>query len=157
VRLSKKLAASVSIVAAGTLAAGVAFAAWTASGSGSGTAQATSAVALTTEAATNAADLYPGATVALNIKIKNDNPYPVRVTEVNLGTGSILSGDSACDLGNGVSYASQTGLTFDIAAGASTSFSVPSSVHMSNSSANACQGKTFTIPVNLVGASNAAS
>src|SRR5438270_13124559 len=75
-RIRKALVA-VGILTGSALAANLAFAAWNAGGSGSGSAKATNAAGRTTSAVTTTADLYPGATGGLKITINNPNPYPV--------------------------------------------------------------------------------
>jgi hypothetical protein len=132
-KLSKKI--SVGALLAGAMLAGsIAYAAWTATGSGSGYARATSAQALGTVdvSATTSATLYPGATGNVKIQISNPNPYPV-----------------------GVAFVDQTGLTLDVPAGGSAPFTLANAVTMNNSSHTDCQGAVFTIPVTLTGASNA--
>jgi hypothetical protein len=137
--------------------AGLVYAAWTTSGSGSGYAKATSAQALTTDdvSATTTAQLYPGGTGDVKLKINNPNPYPVRVTDV-ARTGAITAtgGTGTCTT-TGVTFTDQTGQTIDIAANGSTSVTLNNAAAMSNASDNGCQGATFTIPVSLTGASNA--
>lgn len=153
---NKKKLIGVGVITTTLLAAGVAFAAWNASGTGSGYAKATTAQVLTTSdvAATTTAQLYPGGTADVKIKINNPNPYPVRVTTIN-GSGAITSDKgAACDASTGVTYTDQTG-TFDVAANSNASFTLVGSVAMSNASDNACQGAVFTVPVTLSGASNA--
>jgi hypothetical protein len=139
------------------VAVGLVYAAWTTNGTGSGYAKAQSADALTTVdvSATTAATLYPGATGDADIEIANPNPYPVRVTAV-AGNGTITpDGTHSGCTPTGVTYTNQTGLTIDVAANDSTATTLTGAVEMSNASANACQGATFTIPVSLSGASNA--
>jgi hypothetical protein len=137
--------------------AGLVYAAWTTNGSGSGYAKAGTAQALTTVdvSATTAATLYPGADGNVLLKINNPNPYPVRVTDVT-GNGTVTadSGHAAC-VTTGVTFTDQHSQTIDIAAGAQTQTTLTGAAHMSNASDNGCQGATFTIPVSLVGASNA--
>jgi hypothetical protein len=156
-KLSKKI--SVGALLAGAMLAGsIAYAAWTATGSGSGYARATSAQALGTVdvSATTSATLYPGATGNVKIQISNPNPYPVRVTGVSW-TGVAIDSDStaACDASTGVAFVDQTGLTLDVPAGGSAPFTLANAVTMNNSSHTDCQGAVFTIPVTLTGASNA--
>jgi hypothetical protein len=138
-------------------AVGLAYAAWTTSGSGSGYAKAGSAQALTTidVSASTAATLYPGANGDVLLKINNPNPYPVRVTDVT-GNGTITadSGHATC-VTTGVTFTDQHSQTIDIAASSQTQTSLTGAAHMSNASDNGCQGATFTIPVNLTGTSNA--
>ena len=158
-KITKKLTAG-TIVLGVALAASVAFAAWTATGSGSGYTQATTASALTTVdvSASTTAQLYPGGTSDVKIEIYNPNPYPVLVTSV-VGAGlpgGITSDKVGCSgAGTGVSFTDQTGLTIAVAAGSTATATFNGAAAMSNGSANACQGATFTIPVTLSGASNA--
>lgn len=138
-------------------AAGLAYAAWTANGTGEGYAKAGSAQALTTNdvSATTVADLYPGTSGNVKLEINNPNPYPVRVTSVS-GSGTITpdAGHSGCSP-TGVTFTDQTGLTIDVPANGTQAATLNNAASMSNASANACQGATFTIPVSLSGASNA--
>ena len=154
---TKKLA----VVAAATsslLAASIAWAAWTANGTGEGYAKASSAQALTTVdvASSTSAQLYPGGSGDLVVKIANPNPYPVRVTDIkNKAGGSIVAdaGHASC-VTTGVSYANQSG-TWDVPANGSAQFTLNNVVSMSNASDTGCQGAVFTIPVSLEGHSNA--
>jgi hypothetical protein len=157
--ITKRLTAG-TIVLGVALASSIAFAAWTATGSGAGYTQATNASPLTTVdvSASTAAQLYPGGTSDVKISISNPNPYPVLVTSVSGSglPGSITSDKVGCSgAGTGVSFTDQTGLSIAVAAGGTTNFTFTGAAAMSNSSANACQGATFTIPVTLSGASNA--
>src|SRR5829696_500353 len=79
-------------VVAGMLASGVAWAAWTADGTGSGYAKATTAEALTTSdaSASTVAQLYPGGTGDVKVTINNSNDYPVNVTSIT-GNGAITA------------------------------------------------------------------
>src|SRR5438552_17607835 len=94
-RIRKALVA-VGILTGSALAANLAFAAWTANGTGSGSAKAISSVGVSTVSATPTAQLYPGGSGDVKITIKNDNSFPVQVTAIN-GTGAIPSADSTCD------------------------------------------------------------
>jgi hypothetical protein len=143
------------VVDGSAFATNLAFAAWNSTGNGSGSAQATTAKALTTTAASTTAQLFPGANGDLKITIKNDNGYPVRVTDV-AGNGTITSDKgSGCDASTGVTFTDQHGQTLDVPANSSASFSLANVVHMSNASDNTCQGAVFTFPVSLVGGSYA--
>ena len=141
-------------------AAGLVFAAWLASGGGSGYAQAGTAQALSTvsvSAATGDA-LYPGGTGDVVIKISNPNPYPVSITSVSLdGAASAITADAghaACTT-TGVSFTDQTGLSIAVPANGDATATLTDAVAMSNASLNGCQGATFTIPVTFTGASAA--
>ena len=154
-RPTKKFVVAGGLVA-GLMATGVAWAAWTADGTGNGYAKATTAEVLTTDdvSATTVAQLYPGGTGDVKLTINNTNDYPVRVTSI-VGDGTIAadSGHAGCTT-TGVSFTDQTG-TWDVAANSETAITLTGAASMSNASLNACQGATFTIPVALSGASNA--
>ena len=152
-RPTKKFVVAGGLVA-GMLASGVAWAAWTADGSGNGYAAATTAEALTTGTATASAELYPGGNGDVVVKINNSNDYPVTVTSIANGTGSITADKAGCTV-TGVTFANQTGLTVAVPANGSTTTTLTDAASMSNASDNACQGAVFTIPVALTGASNA--
>jgi hypothetical protein len=154
-KLTKRITAG-GIVVGAMLAASVAFAAWTATGSGSGYAKATTAQALTTVdvSATTPATLYPGATGTVKLSISNPNPYPVTVSSVT-GSGTITSDKgAACNASTGVTYTDQTGLSLSVPAAGSATFPLTNAVSMSNASDDSCQGAVFTIPVSLSGASS---
>ncbi len=153
-RLPRRLSLT-AVVFAGLMAAGIAFAAWTATGTGSGYAKATTAQALTTVdvSATTAATLYPGATGDVELEISNPNPYPVRVTSVT-GNGAITASDPGCNAGS-VSFTDQDPVTLDVPASGSASFTLSGAVTMGAAANDACQGAVFTIPVSLSGQSNA--
>jgi len=154
-RPKKKLFVASGVVA-GMLTAGVAWAAWTANGTGSGYAKATTAQALTTldASASTTAQLYPGGSGDVKVRINNPNAYPVRVTSVT-GNGTITSDNATCTASTGVSFTDQSSLTLDVAASSASTFTLTGAAAMSNASDNACQGAVFTIPVALTGASNA--
>jgi len=147
------------------LASSVAFAWWTASGSGSGYTKAETAAALTTVdvSSSTVAQLHPGGSSDVILRISNSNSYAVTVTNIN-GSGAILSGNATCDTasapytGNGVSFANQSGSwvvpakvgavngTLDVTLTGAASMS-----NTANTSNDSCQGQTFTVPVALVG------
>jgi hypothetical protein len=153
-----KRTAAVAVLMGGLMAATVAYAAWTASGSGSGYAKASSAQALSTvsAAADTTAQLYPGGSGDVKIRIVNPNPYNVTVTDIT-GNGAIVTTDNtaACDASTGVTFTSQSSLSLVVPANSTgTLFSLTGAASMSNASDNSCQGKTFSIPVSLSGASS---
>jgi hypothetical protein len=159
-RRGRLIAAGLALL--GLCIAGLVYAAWTATGGGSGYARADTAEALTTVdvSATTSATLYPGADGDVSIEISNPNPYPVEVTDVT-GDGTITAdaGHSTCgsDAGHptGVTFTDQTGQTISVAANDSTQTTLTNAAHMSNASDDSCQGATFTIPVSLSGQSDA--
>ncbi len=156
--LNRRKLVGIAVVVVALATAGLVSAAWLASGSGSGYAKAGTASALTTvdASASTVASLYPGATGNVRLQVSNPNPYPVRVTSVSNGSGSITAdaGHAACTT-TGVTFTDQTGLTIDVPASGTVTSTLTGAAAMSNASLDSCQGATFTIPVNLTGASNA--
>jgi hypothetical protein len=147
------------IVLAGAVIAAVAgvslvYAAWTATGQGSGYAKATSADALTTEdaSAASAGAIYPGATGDVVVDVKNPNPFAVQLTAVTLrGTSADIAPDAdhqTC-APTGVSFADQRDLSVDVAARSTRRVTLQGAISMSNASASGCQGAVFDVPVAL--------
>jgi hypothetical protein len=140
------------------VAASAVIAAWVTNGTGPGyaKAQTSSNLTLSDASASTTADLYPGATGSVKLKVTNPNPFPVRITSVAKQASAITSDKgAACDASTGVTFSDQTGLTLDVAAGATVTLTLANAISMSNASDNSCQGALFTIPVNVTGASNA--
>jgi hypothetical protein len=158
ITLPRKLFVALAALAA-LIGAGILFAAWSTSGSGNGYAKAGSASALTIgdASASTSADLYPGATGAVKLKVTNPNSFPVRITAVAKQTSGSISSDkgAACNAATGLTFTDQSGLTLDVAAGATSTFTLSGAVAMSNASDNTCQGAIFTIPVDVTAISNA--
>ena len=163
-RSIRKQAILFSVALIALAGAGLVYAAWTTSGSGSVYAKAGTAQAIGTldASASTSGTLYPGATGETVLKVSNPNSFPVRVTAVALnGTNADISADSghaACT--SAVTFSGASGLTIDVPAktggtNGSVQTTLPNTVTMSNSAADACQGATFTIPVSLTGASHA--
>jgi len=157
IRLSRKFFVAVAAVGC-LMVTGVIYAAWSTSGSGSGFAKAGTASALTIgdASASTTADLYPGSTGSVKLKVTNPNPFAVRITTVAKQTGGTITSDkgAACNASTGVTFTDQTGLALDVAGGATQTFTLSGAVSMSNASDNSCQGAIFTIPVDVTGASN---
>jgi hypothetical protein len=151
-----------SLLAAGVIAlvasAAVAVAAWQTSGSGPAYAKAQTASTLTLgdASASTSADLYPGATGALTIKVTNPNPFPIKITSVALQSGGVVTSNkgAACDASTGVSVNNQSGLALAVGASATATMTVPNAVSMSNASDNSCQGAVFTVPVDVTAVSS---
>ncbi len=153
-----KLTAALAVAGVAVVVAGIAIAAWAVTGSGTGYAKAGSSSALTLSdaSASTSADLYPGVTGAVKLKVSNPNPFPVRITAV-AGSGAITSDQgAACNAATGVTFTNQTGLTLDLLANETNHvFNLATAVAMSNASDNSCQGAVFSIPVSVTATSNA--
>jgi hypothetical protein len=110
-------------------------------------------VTLSDASASTTAQLYPGGTGDLVVKVTNPNSFAVTVTAVN-GAGTITSDKgAACNTATGVTFTNTTGLSQSVGAGATVTFSVAGKVAMSNASDNSCQGAIFTVPVTLTATS----
>jgi len=137
----------------------IVLAAWSTSGSGNGYAKAGTASALTLNdaSASTTADLYPGANGSVKLSVTNPNSFPVRITAVSKQAAGSITSDkgAACNASTGVTFTNQSGLALDLAAGATSTFTLANAVSMTNASDNTCQGAVFTIPVDVTGASNA--
>jgi len=157
IRIPRKVFVALAAIVA-LVATGVIVAAWSTSGSGNGYAKAGTASALTIgdASAATVGDLYPGGTGSVKLKVTNPNPFAVRITTVAKQTSGTITSDkgAACNASTGVTFTDQTGLTLDLAGGATSTFTLPNAVAMSNASDNTCQGAIFTIPVDVTGASN---
>jgi hypothetical protein len=158
IKLPRKLVFVLAAIAALALSS-IIFAAWSTSGSGTGYAKAGSASALSIgdASASTSADLYPGATGAVKLKVTNSNNFPVRVTAVTKQAAGSITSDkgAACNAATGVTFTDQTGQTLDVGANATATFTLANAVSMSNASDNTCQGAVFSIPVDVTGISNA--
>jgi hypothetical protein len=134
----------------------VTFGSWSVSSSaGSGYSKAKVALSLTLSdaSASTTAQLYPGGTGDIWIKVTNSNPFAVTVTSVT-GAGTITSDKgAACDAATGVTFTNTSGLTQAVGAGATVTFSLAGKVAMSNASDNSCQGAVFTVPITLAATS----
>jgi hypothetical protein len=134
----------------------VTFGSWSVSSSaGSGYSKAKVALSLTLSdaSASTTAQLYPGGTGDIWIKVTNSNPFAVTVTSVT-GAGTITSDKgAACDAATGVTFTNTTGLTQAVGAGATVTFSLAGKIAMSNASDNSCQGAVFTVPITLAATS----
>jgi hypothetical protein len=156
-RIRKPLAA-VAISVATVTAAGVAFAAWNADGSGTATVAGKTASRLQVSNAAITDALFPGGTSNLSVKVKNPNPYPVTVTSITNDTSAAITvatlAGATCAASN-VSFTNQT-VNVPIAVNAEVTITVPG-VKMIGNAEDGCQGATFSFPVVAAGASSASN
>jgi len=135
-----------------SLAVGVAFAAWTSSGSGLGSVSSTHDQPSQITSSGSAADLYPGASDIVTVSVSNPNPYPVIVTSMSAGTSPAVNG-GACAAGSVFSDAlalvptglSQTGGTTVIGPHGSGVYALTG--HMITDPNEACKDQTFLLPM----------
>ena len=131
--------------------AGVASAVWSTTGTGAGAAGAgnltISGEAVSGETVTDT--LYPGGSADAVIKIHNPNAYSVQVVAIT-ATATPQAGNGCTP--TGVSFAppaSYTDPRFSLGAGQSTVLHLPGAMSMDLTSANTCQGQTFSLPVTV--------
>lgn len=157
-RFRTKAAAATAAVALAA-SGGIAWAAWTSSGSGSGTAQTTTDQSSEISAAAFAPDLYPGADKSVSVEITNPNDYPVIVTSIS-GSSSVLQ--NGCAAGSVTSdarsaaagLAQSDGTTKVIAPNSAADYVIDT--HMVNDPSDACKLQTFPLAL-TAGLSSAAS
>lgn len=134
----------------------VTFGSWSVSsapGNGYSKAVTASSLTFTDVSGSAAAQLYPGGSGDLILRVTNPNSFAVTITAVS-GNGTIVSDKGAgCNAATGVTFTNTTGLTQAVGAGASVTFTLTGKTAMSNASDNACQGAIFTVPVTLTATS----
>ena len=87
---SKKKFAVVGLVVAALIGGSMAYALWSANGSGSGSAKALTAQSITVNVSTGTADLYPGFTNGdVFFTLTNPNPYAVTMTNMTSGADHV--------------------------------------------------------------------
>jgi hypothetical protein len=147
-----KLKIMAAAVVVPTVAAAVAYGAWTANGTGQGTVTAGTSAAVTLTPAVPSDSLYPTASARVATTVANPNPYAVHVSSITLdttqGTGgfAVDGAHSTCNLAS-LSFTAQTngGNGWDIAANDDVELQLDDAVAMSNAALDACQGATFTV------------
>jgi hypothetical protein len=138
------------------LAAGVAYASWSVSGTGNAKAVAghVQALTVTTPAAVDT-QLYPNGSADVTLTVHNPNSFKVKFN-IGAGAGSITSGNATCDASNGVTFnAPGSAVDYTVNGGGDLLIHIANGASMDNNSVDACQDATFAIPVALTGASAA--
>lgn len=160
-KLSRRSKATLAVASILALAvnAGAAWAYWRISGTGT-TAAAGATVANLQVSGASYPDvpLFPGARGGLVVTVKNPNSFPVIVKRVMPGPGPVTADAAHRSAGceqSGVSLIRNVfAVSWPIPAKSQKVFPISSSVAMSNSSDDACQGATFSIPLSVTGTSN---
>lgn len=141
------------LLAAALGAAGVAVAAWFASGSGTPGLAGRTALAPTGTAVAGSAVttglLTPGGSGMALLAVSNPNPYRVRVATVASAGAVTASGGTGTCATTGVTLAPQSPAGVVLAPAASATLTLPGAVAMSTASETGCQGATFTVPVTV--------
>jgi hypothetical protein len=150
----------VPLLCGAAIATGVAFAAWTSTGTGTGQARSTTSVDSVIAPGTNVADLYPGSTSSVTVTVSNPNGYPIVVNSISAGSSNLVN--ATCAIGSVTSDArtiDATGLfqadlaTKTIAAGGSGTYTLVT--HMTAGALDSCKSQTFTLPLTATLTSNA--
>jgi hypothetical protein len=148
---------TVAVLIASAIAGGIAWAQWSASGTGQGGGAAVVAKNLVVSAVTpsgSGASLYPGGPAGwVYLTIQNPNPWPVTVTNLNWGTPTSTS-TSTCP-NSQISLdanAPTTGFSINIPANTTTgSIQVFSVLDLAHTAPDGCQGVVFLVPVTAIG------
>jgi hypothetical protein len=159
VRKKKRLVVlTILLVAASAI--GVAIAAWTTGGSGSGQASAGTAASMTISAGTPSTSLYPTASADVAAVVSNPNPYKVHVSSISLGAVTVDGGHSGCNTGSVSTTSPQdnSGSGWDVPAksggvNGSLNVDLANAISMSNAANDSCQGATFTVALTATGTS----
>jgi ferric-dicitrate binding protein FerR (iron transport regulator) len=153
--------AILSLFAAALVLAGGAVAYWTTTGSGDAAASAADTQAITLTAGTPTAQLYPGGSADVAVEVSNPNIAPVHVGSLSLDTGAgtggfeVDAGHTGCDMavlsfttqanaGNGWTIPPKVGATDGV-----LPVDLPAALAMSAGAANACQGASFLVHLNV--------
>ncbi len=142
---------AVAATTVGLLGLGVAFAAWTSTGEGTGTAEAAQAKPLAVHV-TNVTGLYPTGSVDVPFTVSNPNPYNVTLSSVTLKSVAVDAAHSDC----ATSVVTGADLPVNLVAtkNGGTTASQSFTVSMSNAATDACQGATFTLTLKASGLSS---
>ncbi|MBL8775036.1 MAG: hypothetical protein JNK12_03855 [Acidimicrobiales bacterium] len=148
--MTKKIVALVGVLLGAAIVGAVAFAAWTSSGAGFGTAQSTQDKDSAITAEASAADLYPGAEKTVTVRITNPNDYPVIVTGISAGSSDAVkdcAADSvrsdARDNARGIDQVGDAGAVIE----PNDSGVYELTTRMTNDPSNACKNQSFNLPL----------
>lgn len=152
----KRRVALAAVVAFALIGVGVAYAAWTASGTGSGASRALVAQALTVNPVTPgqpAASLYPGGPAGwVYLTITNPNPYSVNVTHIAWSTPT--STDTAnCPSAN-ISVDGNAPTTLNVTVPANSvsgTLQIFGVLDLAHSAPDGCQGVVFNVQASVTG------
>lgn len=151
------VSSTVAALAAIVVTAGIAFAVWSATGSGNGGAAAGVAQGLTVTAFTPtgaAANIYPGGPAGtVYFEVANPNPYAVTITGISWGTPTSLN-TTACPNANiSLSPSAPTTVSISIPANSTggSVFAEPGVLLLAHSAPDGCQGVGFNVAMTITG------
>jgi hypothetical protein len=136
--------------------AGAAWTYWRIAGSRTGAAASGTAVELALRARNDLnTQLLPGGTGNLTVTVTNEYDFPIRITLVTPGSGNIVADDEHREAGCTAPAVSMTRPRFDVswnvARNTVGAFTIPDGLSLSRTGQHACQGATFTVPVQVTG------
>lgn len=147
-KISKRTA--VVLGAAGVvLVAGVAYAAWTSTGSGTGSVASTTSASSTISPAGGGALLYPGGGTDFTVTVNNPNDYPVKVDSISAGSSNTVNGCAAGTV-TSPAVAAPSGT---IAAHGTGTYTLHAT--MSATATDECKSQPFVLPLTAAISSNA--
>lgn len=129
-------------IAVGVIGVGVAWAAWTSSGSGSGHVTSTTSIDSTISPDGAGVALYPSAVTSYTVTIDNPNDYPVTVDSISAGSSNAVNG---CAAGSVTSDAVANPAGGAIPAHGKHVYTI--TVRMIKDPSDACKNQTFTLPL----------
>lgn len=141
-RNRKLVIVAVAALSVALVGGSIAWAAWSSSASGTGTANSTTSVNSTITPNGTGNVLYPGAVASYDVTVNNPNQYPVKVTSISAGSSNEVGG---CTAGTVTSDAVASAPDSVIAAGATGVYTL--TVRMNADAADACKAQTFTLPL----------
>lgn len=156
-KIRKALVTGTVVGSVASISAGVAFALWSAGGSGSGTALAVVAQPVTVNAvalSSSAASLFPGGPAGnVYFSVTNPNPYPIKITSITWGTPTSANPTACSNAMISVdSGAPTSGFNLTIGAnGTSTVSQINSVLDLSANAPDGCEGNEFLVPITVSG------
>jgi hypothetical protein len=156
-RGKRLLFSTVGVLAVSAIAAGIAWALWSASGSGSGAGGASIAKSLGVTASSptgSAASLYPGGPAgSVYFQIANPNPYAITITSLQWGTPTSTSTSTCASSNISLDANAPTTASISIPANATagTAYQINNVLDLSHNAPDGCQGVTFNVPLTVLG------
>jgi hypothetical protein len=150
-----RLILTVAVVAAIVVNAGAAWAYWRLTASAAGVQKAGTAVELALRGRSDLnRPLVRGGVGNLTVTVTNDNSFPVRISSVVPGTATIVADDehreNGCPDSTGVTATHRDfPVSWVVARNTLGAFTIPAGLRMARDANPACEGASFTIPIQV--------
>jgi hypothetical protein len=154
-----RLILTVAVVAAIVVNAGAAWAYWRLTTSAAGVQKAGTVVELALRGRSDLnRPLVRGGVGNLTVTVTNDNSFPVRISSVVPGTATIVADDehreNGCPDATGVTATRRDfPVSWVVAKNTLGAFTIPAGLRMARNANPACEGASFTIPIQVSGVS----